>query len=580
MPTQTAQQAQNSFAGAGLSTAQEGQVLAGQSSGVPAYTAPSSITSDSLKPSTAINVPPPPTPATPATGATSATMASNNAALNPATDTHASDFTSMFEKYLGAETPPPSTASTYESVYGVTPQTAQAQQATAQADLNTKNKAVQDAQSKYNALQAQINGLDYQGNVVIPNQDQQNAAGRGETVGGLAPITAAQQRAILLQKAPLQLQALTAQADLASAQGNATLAAGILKQANDHLDAIFNAQVQDAQNQYKYQSDLRTQVYNFATTSEQRILDAQQHAADQAFTAQQNALKSAQDLAKTAISNGQSDIAAKIMALDPKSPTYQQDVAQLSSGIIDTSSALDTQLKKAQIAKIYADINTLGNGAGQGDITSPVVQGWVSAIKQGNAKLSDITAAELKTNPTLKNDVIRALGAAGNSTTDMLNTTAQSLAELNAMVQNNKGFSAAVGVKGITATGILGSVGQFFGYEGQPIPGSQAATFDAKLKQVKNDVILPNLTLLHGLGRVTDREFQALTSAVTSLSPDTSESAFKDELANLTDMINKKVAEQQQVSTPQSTSNAQVLPPEQIPAGYYQASDGLLYKKQ
>ena len=51
------------------------------------------------------------------------------------------------------------------------------------------------------------------------------------------------------------------------------------------------------------------------------------------------------------------------------------------------------------------------------------------------------------------------------------------------------------------------------------------------------------------------------------------------ELANLTNMINKKVAESQQASPSSTTSNAQVLPPDQIPAGYYQASDGLLYKK-
>src|SRR5205823_1419347 len=71
------------------------------------------------------------------------------------------------------------------------------------------------------------------------------------------------------------------------------------------------------------------------------------------------------------------------------------------------------------------------------------------------------------------------------------------------------------------------------------------ANFDAKLKQVVNDTVLPNLNLLHGLGRVTDREFQALSHAVTSLSTNLSEDEFKTELKTITDRINQKVQESQ-----------------------------------
>ena len=44
---------------------------------------------------------------------------------------------------------------------------------------------------------------------------------------------------LLLQQAPLQYQGLLEQANLANAQGRTTLAQGILKQAQDHLDTIF-----------------------------------------------------------------------------------------------------------------------------------------------------------------------------------------------------------------------------------------------------------------------------------------------------------------------------------------------------
>ncbi len=357
MPIQTAQQAQNAFQGAGISTAQEGQVLAGQSSGAPASPVPSSITSAHLAPTTPVNLPPAPTPTTPTVGNPSATMASNNAVLNPPADPNApsadpNSLSSLFSSYLGSETAPPSTADIYQKTYGVSPDQAKAQQSTAQTGLNTANQAVTGAQGKYDALQAQINGLDYQANTIVPNQDQQDATGRGITAGGLAPIDAANQRALLLQKAPLQLQALLAQADLAHAQGKATLAAGILSQANSHLDALFNAQVSDAQAQYKYRSDQLTAIYNYASSAEKDQIAAKQHAADQAFTVQQNAIANAQDLAKTAISNGQDGLAGKIVALDPTSPTYKADLAKLEGQM--TQNPQDVALKNAQIAQTQA----------------------------------------------------------------------------------------------------------------------------------------------------------------------------------------------------------------------------------
>lgn len=170
--------------------------------------------------------------------------------------------------------------------------------------------------------------------------------------------------------------------------------------------------------------------------------------------------------------------------------------------------------------------------------TNPVVDAWVQNINSGKSKLSDITG-----NPSLKNMVTEGLASSGGNAGDILTTTSQSLKELNDMVDNNNGFTSAVGFKGIQ------------GGFGHPFAGSSAANFDAKLNQVKNDVILPNLTLLHGLGRVTDREFQALTSAVTSLGTNLSEGAFKEELKNITDRIAEKVKE-----APTGKNNTQTIP--------------------
>lgn len=186
---------------------------------------------------------------------------------------------------------------------------------------------------------------------------------------------------------------------------------------------------------------------------------------------------------------------------------------------------LDKQYKAAVIAKTYHDMS-------DADITG--AQNWVTAIKSGQAKLTDVPK-------NLKNAVIAGLANGGSSTSTILGITQNSIKELNDMVNGGRsykdvtapttGFSSAVGAKGLTG-------GLLFGYV---VPGSKAAAFDAKLKQTVNDVVLPNLTILHGLGRVTDREFQALQSSITSLNTNLPEEDFKKELQNVTNTVNQMV---------------------------------------
>ncbi len=214
------------------------------------------------------------------------------------------------------------------------------------------------------------------------------------------------------------------------------------------------------------------------------------------------------DEANTKIKDAQAQqVAAQDFALKQK----QYDLSAATN-------AIDAKYKAAEIAKIYNDMKT-------SDITG--AQNWVSAIKSGAAKLSDVPA-------NMKNAVAAGLANGGSSQTDMLQTTKTSLDTLKNMIDTNQGFSAAVGVKGLSS---------FFGLKGTPIAGSAAADFDAKLKQTVNDVVLPNLTILHGLGRVTDREFQALQSSITSLNTNLSEKEFKREFDSLYQTINDKIAQ-------------------------------------
>jgi hypothetical protein len=346
MPTQTDTQKQAAFGAAGLNSSQQTGVLSGQG-----YK-PSPITSATLTPQTPIQLPNPPAD----TNNYAGIVASGNAILKSLGDMQAkqsagtatpqpTDLSSLLEQYLGGSPTPPSATDTYNTDYSTSGITA------LQSDANTKAAAVKTAQSNLTSVNAQLAGINAEAQA-IPIQNQKDAEGRGITAAGLDPITTGQLRNNALKALPLQAQAIAAQAQVASAQGDQTLSDNLLTQAQDHLDKVFQLQMTDSTNQYNYQKDLRDKVYQFSTTQEQNRLDALQKAADQQHQDQQDALKNAQSLAKTAIDNGQADLAAKIAALDPTSPTYQQDLSVLEGQM--KQNPQDVAYKNAQIAALNA----------------------------------------------------------------------------------------------------------------------------------------------------------------------------------------------------------------------------------
>ncbi|MDO8518474.1 MAG: hypothetical protein Q7S26_04270 [bacterium] len=290
------------------------------------------INSTVLTPQSAIQLPPAPTDTTnyqADTAGYTAMATANASALTPLVDP-ANTSTSNLQKQLEAMFPKPtSTADTYQSTYGVSPETARANETAAQNTFNVDQAAVQAAQDKYNALNAQLAGFQYQQNALIPAQVEGQNIGRG-SMSAIEGQTREALRDNMLRAAPVQFQALIAQAELASAQGKANLSQGILQQAQGRIDDFFKAQVADNAAQYKYRTDIIDKVYDFATKAEQNRLDEMKTQKANEFTVQRDALNYAQTLAGEAMKNGQADISAKILALNPKSATYQADVSDLA----------------------------------------------------------------------------------------------------------------------------------------------------------------------------------------------------------------------------------------------------------
>ncbi len=395
-------------------------------------------------------------------------------------------------------------------------------------------KNMNDVNTQLTGINNQIQALQKEAQA-IPLQDQQDVLGRGVTEGGLAPIEAGKIRENTIKALGLSSIAQTL-------QGNISLAQDIASKAVDAEFKPYQLQLSYDQQLYNMNKDQLTREDAKQATA----LQAQLQERQRVLGIQEDNRKTGYALANAAAANNPGNQAAmmaiqKANGLNPQDPNYLQEISSLLSPY--QSNPLDTKLKLAQISEANANAAKAYQSISASGQDPATVSGWVTNIKSGIAKLSDLTG-----NPALKNAVVTALAAGGSSQSQILQTTKQSLDELNAMVNQTQ----------LTGTGFTDAVGNpLLGWTSK-IPGSQAADFNAKFTQVKNDVILPNLNLLHGLGRVTDREFQALTAAVTSLNTNESQGQFKRDLSDLTNQINQKL--QADSGTQTNTTTAKGLP--------------------
>jgi hypothetical protein len=284
----------------------------------------------------AANLPPSPTPgnANGITSNTGGTLAANGINLGAPDDASATDPTSRgwIEKYLGIKPPTSTEINASPDVVG-----AQSQVDTAQGTANVDMAAYQAATDSYNALNAQLAQYNYNASALIPAAQQEAGANRLITQGVASTLTASELRKNALAAAPIQFQALIAQAAQATALGKAQLSAGILKQAQDHVDKLFEMHMTDAANQYNYQKDVVGVLMEYASKKEENQLKALEQQKQNDFTIQQNQLNYAQSLATEATKNGQAALAGQILKLDPTDPNYMSKLGGIAGGITQKS---------------------------------------------------------------------------------------------------------------------------------------------------------------------------------------------------------------------------------------------------
>ena len=202
----------------------------------------------------------------------------------------------IFKQYIGLQTPPPSTADIY------------AKEAAA--------AGIKEKQQLVNNYTAQLNGI-----VAKSTADQLAVTGQGR---GIPEVIIGGQQAQISKEAAIQ--ALPVQAQLAAAQGN-------LELAQDHLDTMFKLKSADALAQYDYKNKVIDTVFQFATKQEERRLEDLKTENDRKYKQEQDNLALINDWSKMAVSNGKGNLLTDFAKINPKSPTFQADLAKVQSKI-------------------------------------------------------------------------------------------------------------------------------------------------------------------------------------------------------------------------------------------------------
>lgn len=115
--------------------------------------------------------------------------------------------------------------------------------------------------------------------------------------------------------------------------------------------------------------------------------------------------------------------------------------------------------------------------------------------------------------------------------------------------------------------GLEGTVGFSLGQ--RHIPGTDAASFDARLETLKSQAFLPMVAQLKGMGQLSDAEGKKLTAAIGALDPRMSEKEFKASLetvrsdmnAALERMGGKPIPKPGAAGTPGASGDLPALPP-------------------
>lgn len=204
-----------------------------------------------------------------------------------------------------------------------------------------------EKQAGIQKFQQQVNDYTSEINSIVKNRDAAmlslEGQGRGQTQGFIGGEQARINREAAIAALPVQAQ-------LDAAQGNLTSATA-------RLDKLFAIHQQDIQNEFNFKTSLAKSVFDFGTAAQQNILTAKMADIKAATDLAMANSTYSKDLQKQALENGQADLLSQFATIDPKSPTFEQDIAKVASQLKDPMLELQQEQVRASIAASYQSIS-------------------------------------------------------------------------------------------------------------------------------------------------------------------------------------------------------------------------------
>jgi len=200
--------------------------------------------------------------------------------------------------------------------------------------------------------------------------------------------------------------------------------------------------------------------------------------------------------AETAIKkyNGGGAYGAKAVGLDPNG---------------DFQSQIQDPIKRREVAKAIAMAEGWSGGVSTEPVALSAAQDWAESIRDGKAKLDDITSEVEKANPGLKSEVVKIMKTLPPSKAQITET--QKIVDKLKELRDHSGLKSSVGPTAASRGGIFGLQG---------IGGSKDAFLgkaDSLISQKALDSLISAKSQGATFGALSDRELSILKSAGTTL---------------------------------------------------------------
>ncbi len=339
-----------------------------------------------------------------------------------------------------------------------------------------KESGINTYRKEYNDISAQLN-------TIQSNAEAEALGLEGQGRGITESIIGGQQAQIRREAA---IQALPLQAQLAAAQGNVELA-------QSNLNMLMQVKMKDIDAQTAYKGQVVSSYLSYATSAQQNLLNAKLSDIQTRAQEKKDRLNLVNEWSLKAVETGQNDLISSFTALDPASPTFEQDFGRL----------------QAKVQKPMA-------GAGS-------TQDWTLFNK------SDGTTVQYnqRTGEIRPLDGGGALGGAGDT-----QKTLDNISFLNKTIENAQGLVDATGPNLITQ-----GMGNFFvGNTRVKQLNNQLETLKVNLLTLSSD---PNIKKFFG-PQMTEKDTELLMSAGSTLNAySNSVEGNEAELERYTELLNR-----------------------------------------